>query len=148
MRDLETIQVAISAAETGHLVLATLHTRTVEQAVQRMVDVFPAQAKDFIRHQLSLSLRAIVCQQLLPLKNQQGRVPAVEILRATYPVRHHIRQEALHKLYNEITLGQRQGMVSLEKSLAELVRSGLVERDEARVRSARVEEFDSLLARG
>jgi len=145
MRDLETIRIALTAAETGHLILSTLHTGDVAQAMHRMIDVFPAEGQEQIRHQLALSLHAVVCQQLVPRTDGRGRVPAVEILHATYPVRQHIRAQALQKLHNEITLGQRHGMISLESSLADLVRRGIVDRDEAMVRANRPEELTSLL---
>jgi twitching motility protein PilT len=145
MRDLETIRTALSAAETGHLILSTLHTGDVAQAIHRMVDVFPSDGQEQIRHQLALSLHAVICQQLVPRADVRGRVPAVEILLATYPVRQHVRSQSLQKLHNEITLGQRHGMVSLEASLAELVRRGAIDREEALVRANRPDEMTSLL---
>ena len=111
MRDLETVATALTAAETGHLVLSTLHTNDAQQAVHRIVDVFPPAQQAQIRHQLALALHAIVVQQLVPRADGRGRVPAIELLLANYAVRHHIRSDALQKLYNEITLGKRQGMI-------------------------------------
>jgi len=145
MRDLETVATALTAAETGHLILSTLHTSDVVQAVHRMVDVFPAGQQAQIRQQLALALHALVFQQLLPRADGNGRVPAVELLLASYPVRHHIRNQGLQKLYNEITLGKSQGMISFEDSLAGLVRAGTVDVEEARMRSARPDELESLL---
>ncbi len=145
MRDLETVATALTAAETGHLILSTLHTSDVVQAIHRIVDVFPAGQQAQIRQQLALALHAIVFQQLLPRADGGGRVPAIELLMATYPVRHHIRSQTLQKLYNEITLGKSQGMISFEESLAGLVKSGTVDLEEARMRSARPDELDSLL---
>ncbi|HXU44785.1 MAG TPA: PilT/PilU family type 4a pilus ATPase [Thermoanaerobaculia bacterium] len=145
MRDLPTVATALTAAETGHLILSTLHSTDVVQAIHRIVDVFPADQQSQIRHQLALSLHAIVCQQLLPRADGFGRVPAVEVMMATYPVRHHIRSQALQKLYTEITLGKAHGMISFEESLAALVKSGTVTLDEARVRSSRPDELASLL---
>jgi twitching motility protein PilT len=145
MRDLETIAIALTAAETGHLVLATVHTHDVVQVVHRIVDVFPADQQAQIRQQLALSLHAVVAQQLVPRRDRPGRVPAIEILTATYAVRNHIRGQQSQKLHNEVTLGKRHGMVSLEESLARLVRSGVVEEEEARIRSSRPEELASLL---
>jgi twitching motility protein PilT len=145
MRDLETMATAISAAETGHLVLATLHSNDAVQSVHRIVDVFPPSQQAQIRQQLALSLHAIVAQQLVPRADGRGRVPAVELMLATFPVRHHIRSDKLEKLYNEITLGKRQGMTSFEESLALLVREGKIELDEARVRASHPEEFDTRL---
>jgi twitching motility protein PilT len=148
MRDLETVATALTAAETGHLILSTLHTSDVVQAIHRIVDVFPAGQQAQIRQQLALALHAIVFQQLLPRADGGGRVPAIELLMATYPVRHHIRSQSLQKLYTEVTLGKAHGMISFEDSLAGLVRSGTVAPEEARMRSARPDELDSLLRSG
>ncbi len=145
MRDLETMATAISAAETGHLVLATLHSNDAVQSVHRIVDVFPSSQQAQIRQQLALSLNAIVAQQLVPRADGRGRIPAVELMLATFPVRHNIRSDKLEKLYNEITLGKRQGMTSFEESLAQLVREGKIELDEARVRTSHPEELDTRL---
>ncbi|HEV7671342.1 MAG TPA: PilT/PilU family type 4a pilus ATPase [Thermoanaerobaculia bacterium] len=147
MRDLETVATALTAAETGHLILSTLHSTDVVQAIHRIVDVFPSSQQNQIRHQLALSLHAVVCQQLLPRADGAGRVPAVEILMATYPVRHQIRNQSLQKLYTEITLGKAHGMISFEESLAGLVRNQVVTLDEARVRSPHPDELASLLLR-
>jgi len=145
MRDLETMATAISAAETGHLVLATLHSNDAVQSVHRIVDVFPSSQQAQIRQQLALSLHAIVAQQLVPRADGRGRIPAVELMLATFPVRHHIRSDKLEKLYNEITLGKRQGMTSFEESLAQLVREGRIDLEEARVRASHPEELDTRL---
>jgi twitching motility protein PilT len=145
MRDLETMATAISAAETGHLVLATLHSNDAVQSVHRIVDVFPPSQQAQIRQQLALSLHAIVAQQLVPRADGRGRIPAVELMLATFPVRHHIRSDKLEKLYNEITLGKRQGMTSFEESLAQLVREGRIDLEEARVRASHPEELDTRL---
>ncbi|MCH9647115.1 MAG: PilT/PilU family type 4a pilus ATPase [Deltaproteobacteria bacterium] len=145
MRDLETISAVLTAAETGHLVFSTLHSGDSTRAIYRMVDVFPAQQQAQVRHQLSQALSAIVVQHLIPRIGGGGRVPAVEILRATYPVRHHIRRQQFEKLYNEIHLGQRQGMRTLEASLASLVSAGAIHVDEARLRANHPEELETLL---
>jgi twitching motility protein PilT len=145
MRDLETIAIALTAAETGHLVLGTVHTHDVVQVVHRIVDVFPGDQQGQIRQQLALSLHAVVAQQLVPRCDRAGRVPAIEVLTATYAVRNHIRSQQPHKLHNEVTLGKRHGMVSLEESLVRLVRAGVVAEEEARMRSSRPEELASLL---
>ena len=144
MRDLETVQTALTAAETGHLILSTLHTSDAAQAINRIVDVFPAKQQGQIYRQLSLSLHAVLCQQLLPRIDEKGRVPAIELLLATYAVRSHIRSEKLQNLYNEMTLGKRLGMVTMEDSLTELVRKGLISREEALSRTARPDEVRNL----
>ena len=145
MRDLETVATALTAAETGHLVLSTLHTNDAQQAVHRIVDVFPPAQQAQIRHQLALALHAIVVQQLVPRADGRGRVPAIELLLANYAVRNHIRSDALQKLYNEITLGKRQGMIALEESLAQLVQAGAIDLDEGRVRASHPEAFESFV---
>jgi len=145
MRDLETVATALTAAETGHLVLSTLHTNDAAQAVHRIVDVFPPAQQSQIRHQLALALHAIIVQQLVPRADGQGRVPAVELLHATYPVRHHIRSDALQKLYNEIAMGKRQGMMSMEESLGDLVRQGIIAAEEARVRASHPDQLETYL---
>jgi twitching motility protein PilT len=145
MRDLETVTTALTAAETGHLILSTLHTNDAAQAVHRIVDVFPPGQQSQIRHQLALSLHAIVVQQLVPRADGRGRVPAVELLLATYPVRHHIRSDNLQKLYNEIALGKRTGMMSMEESLSQLALQGTIDMEEARVRASHPDELASHL---
>ncbi|HVR95176.1 MAG TPA: PilT/PilU family type 4a pilus ATPase [Thermoanaerobaculia bacterium] len=145
MRDLETVATALTAAETGHLVLSTLHTNDAAQAVHRIVDVFPPAQQGQIRQQLALALNAIVVQQLVPRVDGQGRVPAVELMLGTYPVRNHIRSDSLQKLYNEITLGKRHGMISMEQSLAGLVQAGRIDMEEALVRSSHPDELGMLL---
>ena len=145
MRDLETIAIALTAAETGHLVLSTLHTADAAQAIHRVGDVFPALQQGQVRQQLALALHAIVCQQLVPRADGRGRVPAVEVLLANHAVRQHIRRERVENLHTEITLGKRAGMISLEESLARLVRAGTVALEEAQIRATHVDELESLL---
>jgi twitching motility protein PilT len=145
MRDLETMATAITAAETGHLILSTLHTPDSAQAVHRVVDVFPAERQAQVRQQLDLSLRAVVCQQLVPRADGRGRLPAVEVLVANYAIRNHIRKGALQHLYNEILVGKGQGMMSIEDSLAQLVRQARVSPEEARGRSTRPDELERIL---
>jgi len=147
MRDLETVSIALTAAETGHLILSTLHTSDVAQAVHRIVDVFPPIQQTQIKQQLALSLNAIVAQHLIPRADSSGRAVAVEVLLANAAVRNHIRMERLQNLPTEITLGKRQGMISLEDSLARLVHQGLITIEEARMRSSRPDELESLMRR-
>ncbi|MEO8033749.1 MAG: PilT/PilU family type 4a pilus ATPase [Acidobacteriota bacterium] len=145
MRDLETVSIALTAAETGHLILSTLHTSDVASAIHRIVDVFPPQQQQQIKQQLALSLNAIVVQHLIPRSDGAGRAVAVEVLLANYAVRNHIRQDKLQNLSTEITLGIRHGMISLEDSLSRLVQQGLITVEDARVRTTRVDELESLL---
>jgi twitching motility protein PilT len=145
MRDLETVATALTAAETGHLIVSTLHTSDVAQAIHRIVDVFPPAQQTQIRQQLAMSLNAIVVQHLIPRSDDKGRSVAVEVLLTNQAVRNHIRNEKLQQLPSEITLGKRQGMISLEDSLAALVRDGRITAEDARGRSARLDELESLL---
>jgi len=145
MRDLETVSTALTAAETGHLILSTLHTSDAAQAIHRIVDVFPPAQQPQVKLQLAISLNAIVVQHLLPRAEGNGRAVAVEVLVNNTAVRNHIRNDKLQQLATEITLGRRQGMISLEDSLARLVLDGLITADEARIRSSRPDELESLL---
>jgi len=144
MRDPETMRIALNAAETGHLVLSTVHTTDVASTISRLADSFPAERQPTIRQELSMALAAVWTQTLLPRKGG-GRVPAVELLFVSYGTRQHIRKNALQHLYQEIALTRKAGSVSLEESLARLVKEGLVEPDEARGRAAHPEELENLL---
>jgi twitching motility protein PilT len=135
MRDLETVSTALTAAETGHLILSTLHTSDAMQAIHRIIDVFPSTQQTQIRQQLALSLNAILVQQLIPRPDGGGRSVAVELLLSNTAVRNHIRSDKLQNLPTEITLGKRAGMISFEDSLAALVQQGLLSSEEAKLRS-------------
>jgi twitching motility protein PilT len=145
MRDLETVSIALTAAETGHLILSTLHTSDAAQAIHRIIDVFPPGQQNQIKQQLAFSLNAIVCQQLVPRSDTGGRAVAVEVMLANNAVRNHIRHDKLQQLATEITIAKRQGMISLEDSLARLVRQGNISLEDARIRAPRPDELDSLL---
>jgi twitching motility protein PilT len=131
MRDAETIATVLTAAETGHLVLSTLHTNDTSQAVSRILDSFPAGNQPQIRQQLSLALLAVVAQQLVPSGNDGVRYPAVEILMSSGGVRSLIRKGEDHQLYSSISTGRSEGMITMEQSLAEMVRSGRIRRETA-----------------
>jgi pilus retraction protein PilT len=131
MRDLETIQAALTAAETGHLVLATLHTNDAPQAVDRIIDVFPAHQQEQVRTQLASSLLAVISQRLLAAKQGGGRVAAFEILMATAAVRTLIREGKTHQLLSSMEIGSRDGMVTMDHSLQSLMLAGKVTREEA-----------------
>ena len=124
MRDLETIRLALTAAETGHLVLATLHTATAPQAIERIVDVFPGEERDLARTLLADVLRAVVAQQLLPRSDGKGRVAAHEILVGTPAVRNLIRESKTAQLVSVMQTGQQQGMQTMAQSLEKLVQQG------------------------
>jgi twitching motility protein PilT len=144
MRDPETMRIALAAGETGHLVFSTLHTSDVASTVSRVADAFPAERQPTIRQELSMALGAVMTQILLP-KLGGGRIPASELLMVGYGARQHIRRNALQHLHQEITITRRDGSFTFEESLAELVRRGLLDHDEARARSVHREELDGLL---
>ncbi len=145
MRDQETIATALTIAETGHLVLSTLHSNDTSQAVSRILDSFPAGNQMQIRQQLSLALVAIVAQQLLPAASAASRYPAVEIMLATPAVRSLIRKGEDHQLYSAIGTGRAAGMMTMEQSLAEMVRSGKIARDSAVAHCFRSEDLKRYL---
>ena len=131
MRDLETIDAALKIAETGHLVLATLHTRNAPQSVTRIVDVFPAHQQEQIRVLLAGTLEAIIAQQLLPKAAGSGRALAVEVLVATSGIRNLIRENKTHQIYGLMETGGEQGMQTMDRSLALLVRQGMITAEDA-----------------
>lgn len=134
MRDLETIRLALSAAETGHLVFGTLHTSSAAKTIDRIVDVFPAEEKDMVRAMLSESLRAVISQTLLK-KNGGGRIAAHEIMMGTPAIRNLIRENKIAQMYSAIQTGQQFGMQTLDQCLANLVKSGSVSRSEAQAKA-------------
>jgi twitching motility protein PilT len=148
LRDLETIQIALTAAETGHLVFATLHTQDCPQTVDRMIDVFPPHQQEQIRVQIAATLEGIVTQQLLPCVGGSGRVAACEVLVPTPAVRNLIREGKTHQLYTVMQTGAQYGMQTMNASLADLVRGGKFTRDLAVRRSSTPEDLDRLLLKG
>jgi len=148
MRDLETIEAALRVSETGHLVLASLHTNSAIQTINRIVDVFPAYHQHRVRIQLSFVIEGIVCQQLLPRATGPGRVLAAEVLVPTPAMRNLIREEKLHQMYSQMQLGQqRSGMQTLNQHLAVLVQRGEIAQEVAVAVSSDPEELRSLLKR-
>ncbi len=135
MRDLETIRLALTAAETGHLVFGTLHTSSAPKTIDRIVNVFPAAEKDMVRSMLSESLRAVISQTLLKTKDGQGRVAAHEIMLGTPAIRNLIRENKIAQMYSSIQTGQTLGMQTLDQCLADLVRRNMVSAAEARIRA-------------
>ena len=131
MRDTETVATALTAAETGHLVLTTLHTSSVAQTVARIIDVFPPQQQPQIRTQLAASLRAILCQVLTRNESNDSLIPATELMFATPAIRRAIRDNETHLIYSMIETGRRQGMRTLEQSLEQLVQTGRITAEEA-----------------
>ena len=145
MRDPESMRIAITAAETGHLVLATLHTGDSAQTLHRIVDSYPATQQEGIRSQLAVSVGAVVSQQLLPRSDGEGRIPAVEVLIGTPAVRNLIRVGRVEQLPSQLVLEQSAGMVDLDRSLADLVHRGLVDIEEASMRARSVDTFQNYL---
>jgi twitching motility protein PilT len=144
MRDHESMRIALSAAETGHLVFSSLHTTDVASTVGRICDSFPNERQNTIRQELSLALSAVMIQTLLP-KAGGGRVPAAEVLMVGYGARQHIRKDALQHLHQEITITRKAGSITLEESLARLVKAGDITQAEALARAAHPDEMQSLL---
>jgi twitching motility protein PilT len=131
LRDLETISLALTAAETGHLVLGTLHTNSAIRTINRLIGVFPADQQDQIRNMVSESLRAVVSQRLVPMKNGQGRAPALEILVNNKAVGNLIRENKTFQLFSMLQTGASQGMCLLDDSLNKLLASGVISKEEA-----------------
>lgn len=136
MRDLETIRLALSAAETGHLVFGTLHTSSAAKTVDRIVDVFPAAEKEMVRSMLSESLRSVISQTLCKTKDEQGRVAAHEIMIGTPAIRNLIRENKVAQMYSAIQTGQNIGMQTLDQNLQDLVRRNVISANEARGKAA------------
>jgi twitching motility protein PilT len=145
MRDLETISTALTAAETGHLVFATLHTQDAPQSIDRIIDVFPAHQQQQIRTQLSTTLQGVVTQQLLPKANGTGRAVACEILVCTPAVRNLIREGKTHQIYSVMQAGAKFGMQSMDQDLADLVKRNLVDIDVAEERCANPDDLRRLV---
>jgi twitching motility protein PilT len=148
MRDLETISTALTAAETGHLVFATLHTQSTSQTVDRIIDVFPSTQQGQVRTQLSIALQGIVTQQLLPTADGRGRVVACEVLIPTPAIRNLIREGKTHQIYAALQTSGAVGMQTMDADLARLVNEGRITRKLAEQRAAVPEELKRLLGAG
>ena len=146
MRDLETIQTALTAAETGHLVFGTLHTQDAPQSIDRVIDVFPAHQQQQIRVQLASALQAIVTQQLLPRAGGRGRAVACEVLVATPAIRNLIREGKVHQIYSAMQGGGKYGMQTMDQSLAELVRASAITLETALERCHNEDDLRRLVA--
>jgi len=141
MRDLETIRLAMTAAETGHLVFGTLHTSSAAKTIDRIIDVFPAEEKEMMRAMLSESLRAVISQTLLKTKDGSGRVAAHEIMIGTPAIRNLIRENKVAQMYSAIQTGQKFGMQTLDQNLTDLVRHNIIASSEARSRAMNKDTF-------
>lgn len=148
MRDLETVSAAITAAETGHLVLGTLHTQDAPQAIDRIIDIFPTGQQHQVRVQLAASLQAIVTQQLLRTHDGKGRIAAVEILVATPAVRNLIREGKTHQIYSSMQSGAEYGMQTMDGSLVDLVKKRMISLQEALSASSNPDEVRRLFGTG
>jgi twitching motility protein PilT len=142
LRDLETIRLALTAAETGHLVFATLHTSSAAKTIDRIVDVFPATEKEMVRSMLSESLRAVISQTLCKTKDEKGRVAAHEIMIGTPAIRNLIRENKVAQMYSSIQTGQNLGMQTLDQSLQQLVNQNVITAQEARSKAANKESIN------
>lgn len=148
MRDLETIEAALTVSETGHLTLATLHTNSAVQTINRIIDVFPSHQQEQIRVQLSFVLEGILSQQLLPKKSGHGRVMTVEIMVPNPAIRNLIREDKVHQIYSQMQTGQsKSGMQTMNQSLMDLYSKGLISYDEALGRSQVPEELLTMIQR-
>jgi twitching motility protein PilT len=144
MRDPETMRIAVAAAETGHLVLSTLHTVDVASTISRISDSFPIERQPSIRQELAMALAAVHTQILLPRKGG-GRIPAAELLMIGYGARHHVRKNALQHLHQEIALTKKKGSFTLEESLVQLIHSNQIDREDAQLCSIHPDDLDILL---
>jgi twitching motility protein PilT len=147
MRDLETIEIALTAAETGHLVMATLHTQDAAQTIDRVIDVFPPHQQQQVRTQLAGAIQGVVCQQLVKTADGKGRVVATEVLIATPAIRNLIREGKTHQIYSAMQAGAKHGMATMDQHLAELVRKGTITYDAALEKCHHVEDFNRLCGR-
>src|SRR5688500_8400656 len=141
MRDLETIRLAMTAAETGHLVFGTLHTSSAAKTIDRIIDVFPAEEKEMVRSMLSESLRAVISQTLIKTKDGTGRVAAHEIMIGTPAIRNLIRENKVAQMYSAIQTGQQFGMQTLDQCMLEMVKRNTISAEEARARAANKDNF-------
>ncbi len=145
MRDYETISTALTAAETGHLIFGTLHTNDAPQTIDRIVDVFPAHQQNQVRSQLANVLLSVISQRLVPHIDGKGRIPAVEIMIKNHAVENLIRENKTYQIDNIIETGTGDGMVSMDRSLADLVRRGMVAVDTAMAYCKNAKDFEALL---
>lgn len=149
LRDLETIEAALTIAETGHLTFATLHTNSCVQTINRIIDVFPPHQQSQVRAQLSFVLEGVICQSLIPLKTGKGRALAMEIMTPNDAIRNLIREDKLHQVYSQMQVGQgTHGMQTFNQSLADLVFGGKISREIAIERSGNPDELTNLLDQG
>ena len=148
MRDLETISVALTAAETGHLVYATLHTQDAAQTIDRVIDVFPPHQQQQVRAQLAQSIQGVVCQTLARTVDGRGRVVACEVMVATPAIRNLIREGKTHQIYSAMQAGAKHGMQTMDQHLADLVNKGRITYETGVEKCHHIEDFNRLTGRG
>ena len=148
LRDLETISVALTAAETGHLVFATLHTQDAAQTIDRVIDVFPPHQQQQVRVQLAGALQGVVCQTLAKTKDGEGRVAATEVLMATPAIRNMIREGKTHQIYSAMQAGAQYGMHTMDQHLADLVNNGHISYSTGMEKCHHIDDFNRLTGRG
>jgi twitching motility protein PilT len=146
MRDLETVEAALTIAETGHLTFGTLHTNSCAQTINRIIDVFPTHQQPQVRAQLSLTLEGVLSQTLIPRADGKGRAMALEVMVMTPAIRNLIREEKIHQIYSAMQAGTKYGMQTMNQALVQLVQKGLIARDEAMSRSTMPDELAQLLS--
>lgn len=146
LRDLETISIALTAAETGHLVFATLHTQSAQDTVNRVIDVFPAEQQQQIRSQLAATLKGVICQSLVKRSDGQGRVPAVEVMVVTNAIAQMIRRDETHQIHQALQAGGAYGMQTLNQHLADLTAAGVIDRNTAEEYATDLKDLDALIS--
>ena len=142
--EINTMTTALRAAETGHLVMGTLHTSDASQTVHRIIDMYPAEQQDQIRSQLAQTLAVVMCQTLIPRKDAIGRLPAFEVMLANNAVKNLVREGRIHQLYGVIQISRKEGMQTLNQSMVDLIIKGLINPDEAYIRSSNIDDLKSL----
>jgi twitching motility protein PilT len=145
MRDTETIALAITAAETGHLVFATLHTNNAAESIDRIIDVFPPGQQEQIRIQLANNLMAVISQQLLPRAGTPGRIPAIEVMIATPAIRNLVRENKTHQIPSMIQTSGAHGMQSMDQNLRDLYMKGFITFEDAMARAINIEELKKMI---
>ena len=147
MRDLETIHTALTAAETGHLVFATLHTQDAAQTIDRVIDVFPPHQQQQVRVQLAGAIQGVVCQTLCRRADGHGRIVATEVMFATPAIRNLIREGKTHQIYSSMQAGAQHGMQTLDQNLGELVKTGKISYETGLEKSHHADDFKRLCGR-
>ncbi len=147
MRELDTISTAVTAAETGHLVISTLHTNDAVQTIDRIVDVFPPHQQNQIRIQLSMTLQGVICQQLIPRSDGMGLVVAAEVLKVNPAVRNIIRKGSTQEIYSMMEIGVKQGMQTMDMALRDLYRDGLIKYEDAIAKAINQDNLEKMLAK-